>query len=131
MPNLKFFSFIIICILIITCASCLSKKTVKTEHEWKTLFNGKNLDGWVAKFYHHKPGDNYANTFRVKDGGILVSYEDYTEFNERFGHLFYEQPFSFFRLKFEYRFTNQWMKDAPSYTYRNSGLKLVVPLVKR
>lgn len=94
----------------------------KSEKKWQSLFNGKNLDGWVVKFHHHDLGDNYANTFRVRDGKIVVSYDDYTEFNNRYGHLFYNVPFSSFHLKFEYRFTDQWMKDAPGYTYRNSGI---------
>ena len=93
-----------------------------SDNDWQTLFNAKNLDGWIAKFHHHELGDNYANTFRVVDGKIQVNYDDYTEFNNRYGHLFYKTPFSSFHLKFEYRFTDQWMKDAPSYTYRNSGV---------
>ncbi|HSH20860.1 MAG TPA: DUF1080 domain-containing protein [Draconibacterium sp.] len=91
-------------------------------NEWQILFNGKNLDGWVAKFYHHNLGENYANTFRVSDGKIQVNYDGYKAFNNRYGHLFYQTPFSSFHLKFEYRFIDQWMKDAPSYTYRNSGI---------
>lgn len=67
-------------------------------------------------------GDNYANTFRVKDGSIQVNYDAYHEFDERYGHLFYKEPFSSYHLKFEYRFTEQWMEDAPNYTYRNSGV---------
>ncbi len=94
----------------------------KGGEDWQVLFNGKNLDGWTPKFYHHLVGDNYANTFRVVDGTIEVSYQDYEEFNERYGHLFYKKPFSSFHLKFEYRFTDQWMEDAPSFTYRNSGV---------
>lgn len=97
-------------------------QSIKEQDDWLVLFNGKDLDGWTAKFYHHEVGDNYANTFRVIDGNIQVSYDDYTEFGERFGHLFYKEPFSSFHLKFEYRFTDQWMVDAPSYAYRNSGV---------
>jgi hypothetical protein len=94
----------------------------KQENEWQYLFNGRNLDGWVVKFHHHKLGDNYANTFRVVDGVIQVNYDGYDHFGERYGHLFFHKPFSSYHLKFEYRFTDQWMKDAPSYTYRNSGI---------
>lgn len=94
----------------------------KEEGEWMSLFNGKNLDGWTPKIQHHQVGDNFANTFRVVDGVIQVNYGEYTEFNERYGHLFYEQPFSSFHLKWEYRFTEEWLTDAPDYTYRNSGV---------
>ncbi len=36
--------------------------------------------------------------------------------------MFYKQPYSSFHLKFKYHFTDQWLKDAPVYTYRNSGV---------
>ena len=98
------------------------KNRIKDNEKWKSLFNGKNLNGWVAKIHHHELGDNYSNTFSVKDGKILINYDGYGEFNNRYGHLFYKQSFSSYHLKFEYRFTDQWLKDAPSYTYRNSGV---------
>ncbi|SMO75026.1 3-keto-disaccharide hydrolase [Gracilimonas mengyeensis] len=90
--------------------------------EWRSLFNGKNLDNWTVKIHHHETGDNYANTFRVVDGIIQVNYDDYDTFGERFGHIFYDESFSSYHLKFEYRFTDQWMEDAPSYAFRNSGV---------
>lgn len=94
----------------------------ETTNEWISIFNGEDLTGWTPKLHHHELGDNYANTFRVVDGSILVSYDEYSTFNQRYGHLFYEKPFSSYHLKFAYRFTDQWMQDAPSYTYRNSGI---------
>lgn len=99
-----------------------SVKNKSSENEWQSLFNGKNLDGWVVKINHHELGDNYANTFRVVDGKIQVNYDDYGAFNDRFGHMFFREPFSSYHLKFEYRFTDQWLKDAPSYAFRNSGV---------
>lgn len=108
--------------VIFTSISFTPKYKQIADDNWQTLFNGENLDGWIAKFYHHDLGDNYAETFRVTDGKIQVNYDNYKEFNNRFGHLFYKIPFSSFHFKFEYRFTDQWMKDAPSYTYRNSGI---------
>ncbi|AKP53267.1 3-keto-disaccharide hydrolase [Cyclobacterium amurskyense] len=110
-------------LLFYSCGKSESKTTVKsTEAEWETIFNGKNLEGWTAKLQHHESGDNYANTFRVVDGIIQVNYDGYERFDERYGHLFYKKPYSSFHLKFDYRFTDQWMEDAPSYTYRNSGV---------
>ncbi|MDW7690932.1 DUF1080 domain-containing protein [Flammeovirgaceae bacterium SG7u.111] len=115
----------------ILLASCNSKPNTteevaapekSTEETWQILFNGKDLDGWTPKFYHHEVGENYANTFRVVDGAIQVNYDDYNEFNDRYGHLFYKEPFSSYHLKFEYRFTDQWLEDAAKYTYRNSGV---------
>ncbi len=105
----------------LSCATKMSNKS-NTDGDWQVLFNGKNLDGWTPKIYHHETGDNYANTFSVKNGNILVSYDGYTEFRNRYGHLFYKEPFSSFHLIFQYKLTDQWMKDAPTYTYRNSGV---------
>lgn len=106
----------------VSCSPGISEKASEQSDEWETLFNGKNLNDWTAKIYHHEVGDNYANTFRVKDGVIQVNYDDYEEFNNRFGHLFYKEPYSSYHLTWEYRFTDQFLEDAPDYTYRNSGV---------
>lgn len=108
--------------IVLAFISCASKVKNETEEDWRYLFNGKNLDDWIVKIHHHEVGDNYANTFRVVDSVIQVNYDDYEAFNERYGHLFYKEPFSSYHLKFKYRFTDQWLKDAPGYTYRNSGV---------
>jgi hypothetical protein len=107
---------------VLVVISCKSKVKTADEENWQTLFNGKNLDDWIVKIHHHDVGDNYANTFRVKDGAIQVNYDGYDDFDQRYGHLFYKEPFSSYHLKFEYRFTDQWLEDAPSYTFRNSGV---------
>jgi len=107
---------------ILTVISCNSKVKTANEENWQLLFNGKNLDNWIVKIHHHALEDNYANTFRVKDGAIQVNYDGYDDFDERYGHLFYKEPFSSYHLKFEYRFTDQWLEDAPGYTFRNSGV---------
>ncbi len=118
-------------LIILTLSSCLSAKKNPTKtkdasseniENWQNLFNGKDLNDWTVKIHHHELGDNYANTFRVEDGVIQVNYDGYDKFEERYGHLFYKEPFSSYHLKFKYRFTDQWMQDAPGYTYRNSGV---------
>lgn len=87
---------------------------------WEKIFNGKTLEGWVAKLAHHEVGDNYAQTFRVKDGAIQVNYDEYEDFGERFGHLFYRKKLTHFRLRLEYRFFGEQMKGGPSYAKLNS-----------
>lgn len=93
------------------------------ESKWISLFNGKNLDGWTPKFAGHKLGVNYKNTFRVEDGLLKVSYDRYKTFNGKFGHLFYKQPFSNYRIRLEYRFVGHQVPGAPDWAYRNSGIK--------
>jgi hypothetical protein len=124
MRAIKILAISIIILGITSCGSKVSKKESNTKvAEWQSLFNGKNLDGWIPKFYHHEVGDNYANTFSVKNGAILVSYDDYNDdFGGRYGHLFYEKPFSSYHLKFQYRFTDQWIDYTSKFTFRNSGV---------
>ncbi len=92
------------------------------KEKWIHLFNGKDINNWIVKIFHHEVGDNYANTFRVEDGMIKVRYDGYDTFNNRYGHLFYKTPYSYYKLKFDYRFTGIWRTDAPSYTKINSGV---------
>jgi hypothetical protein len=91
--------------------------------DWQTLFNGKNLDGWVVKLAHHEVGDNYGDTFRVENGVIRVMYDKYgDDFGARFGHLFYKQKLSHYVLAVEYRFFGEQIKGGPSYAKLNSGV---------
>lgn len=92
------------------------------EGEWIQLFNGKDLEGWTPKIRYHELGDNYANTFRVEDGLLKVGYEGYDEFNETFGHLFYKDEFSHYRIRVEYRFVGDQCKGGPGWAIRNSGI---------
>ncbi len=96
----------------------------KPDTEWVPLFNGKNLDGWTPKIKGYELGDNYADTFRVEDGVIKVSYDKYSEFDKKYGHLFYKDKFSHYRLKVEYRFVGDQCKGGEGWATRNSGAML-------
>ncbi|HEY5744694.1 MAG TPA: DUF1080 domain-containing protein [Chryseolinea sp.] len=89
--------------------------------KWIQLFNGKNLNDWKPKIAGYPLGENYAGTFGVSDGKIKVSYSGYENFDERYGHLFYKQPFSYYLLAVEYRFTGEQVKGGPDWAFRNSG----------
>jgi hypothetical protein len=90
--------------------------------DWVQLFNGKDLDGWTAKIAGHELGDNYGNTFRVRDGLLAVSYDQYTTFGDRFGHLFYRGTYSHYRVAVEYRFIGEQARGGPAWALRNSGI---------
>lgn len=94
------------------------------DEEWVQLFNGKDLTGWIPKIRGHEAGENYGNTFRVEDGLLKVRYdpEAYEKYDERFGHLFYEKPFSKYRLRVEYRFVGDQCPGGPGWATRNSGV---------
>lgn len=115
------------CLLVLPggCAGDGDRATVAEDPDaevWIDLFDGETLDGWTAKLRHHEVGDNYANTFRAEGGLIGVRYDGYEEFGDRFGHLYYDRPFSHYRLTFEYRFVGETMPDAPDYARLNSGV---------
>jgi 3-keto-disaccharide hydrolase len=95
---------------------------VPKKGEWVSLFNGKNLDGWTPKITGYEAGDNHGNTFRVENGILKVSYDQYKEFGGHFGHLFYKDRFSHYILRVEYRFVGEQAKGGPSWAIRNSGL---------
>ncbi len=95
------------------------------QEDWIELFNGRDLTGWTAKITGYELGDNYADTFRVEDGLLTVSYDQYEgEFNGRFGHLFYEDSFSDYELRIEYRFVGEQAPGGPGWAIRNSGVML-------
>lgn len=92
--------------------------------EWIQLFNGKDLNDWTVKIAGHEVGDNYKETFRVEDGVLKVSYDGYERFDRKFGHIFYREPFSDYRLRVEYRFVGEQVAGGAGWAYRNSGIMI-------
>lgn len=91
-------------------------------NDWKPLFNGENLDGWAIKIRGFELGENHKNTFRVEDGLLKVSYDEYETFDDKFGHIFYEEPFSHYKLRVEYRFVGEQVEGGAGWAYRNNGI---------
>jgi len=117
-------------LVIISCSSPTTndESTTTAEDEplksgWVSLFNGQDIDNWMVKIHRYEVGENYGRTFRVEDDMIKVRYDEYDgDYDDRFGHLYYEQPYSHFHLKLEYRFVGDLHPGAPSFTIRNSGV---------
>ena len=113
--------FILIAISGLACATLMK---TKSETQWISLFNGRDLDDWSIKISKHELNDNFANTFRVEDGLLKVSYDGYKDFDEKYGHIAYNKPFSAYVLRVEYRFVGEQVKGGPDWAYRNSGAML-------
>lgn len=92
--------------------------------KWVSIFNGRNLDGWTPKFKGFPLGVNFNDTFRVENGVIKVSYDKYDKFGNHFGHLFYREKLSDYRLRVEYRFVGEQSPEGPGWAFRNSGAML-------
>ena len=104
--------------------ACQSKQTIENKENWVSLFNGKNLDGWEIKIKGFPLGENYKNTFSVKDSMIVVSYSEYDKFDMHFGHLFSKVKYSNYKLRLQYKFIGEAAKDAPSWAFMNNGVML-------
>lgn len=93
--------------------------------EWRPLFNGKDLSGWTVKVRGYEPGENYADTFRVEEGLLKVRFDKYEgPYRGRYGHLFYDEPMSNYRLRVEYRVVGQQAQGGPGWANRNSGVMI-------
>lgn len=114
-------SYLILSILI-SCQNNSSNETEKVE--WKQLFNGKDLDDWNIKIRKHGFNENYGNTFRVEEGLMKVRYDQYREFDQQYGHIFYKEPFSHYLLQVEYRFVGEQAPGGEGWAWRNSGAML-------
>jgi len=94
------------------------------DSQWISLFNGKNLDGWKVKITGYGLNDNFGNTFRVEDGVLKVCYDQYDKFGGKFGHIFYKEKFSHYRLRLEYRFVGEQVPGGPGWAFRNNGIMI-------
>lgn len=113
----------IVVFCLISCGITFGQNDPEQE-EWIRLFNGKDLHDWNIKISGYDLNDNYGNTFRVENGKMKVSYDQYNAFDRRFGHIFYKNPFSYYRLRVEYRFTGDQCPGGPDWAFRNSGIMI-------
>ena len=94
------------------------------EDGWIPLFDGKTLDGWTVKIQGQKAGEDAKHIFRVVDGTILATYEAYQKFNNEFGHLFHDIPWSRYKIRMEYKFNGDQLEGGPGWGFLNSGVMI-------
>ncbi len=114
---------LLLLLLVLISLGCSSQKKLQQD-QWIQLFNGKDLKDWTIKIKDHPINENYGNTFRVENGVMKVSYDQYDDFKEQYGHIFYKQKFAAYLLVVEYRFVGQQVKGGPGWALRNSGMML-------
>lgn len=111
----------LIAILCLLSLSSLAQKKAEKEI-WEPLFNGKDLEGWDIKIRGRELNDNYLNTFRVEDGKMVVRYDQYDDFKQQYGHIFYKKDYSYYKLVIEYRFVGEQAPKGEGWAWRNSGV---------
>ncbi|MCK4292938.1 MAG: DUF1080 domain-containing protein [Planctomycetes bacterium] len=116
---------LVLCLaLMSTLCGCAGQQAGPSKSRWTSLFNGKDLEGWNIKITGHELNDNYGNTFRVENGILKVSYDQYDKFDGKFGHIFHKNKFSHYILRVEYRFVGDQSPGGPGWAYRNSGVMM-------
>jgi hypothetical protein len=95
--------------------------------DWIQLFNGRDLTDWTIKFAKHDMGVNFNDTFRVENGLLSVRYDKWARFAGEFGHMFYKDEFSYYRIAAEYRFVGTQVEGGAAWAVRNNGFMLHTP----
>ena len=113
------FLFSLLALFIISCNTANPDKK-----EWRSLFNGKDLNDWDIKISGHALNENFGNTFRIDSGKLIVRYDQYDSFRNQFGHIFYKEKFSHYLLAVEYRFVGEQALGGEGWAIRNSGAML-------
>ena len=122
MQQFKVWFGILLIALLPGLTSCNKQK--QPAAQWISLLNGRDLNDWTIKFAGHEPGENVKNTFRMRDSMLVVSYDQYENFDNLYGHIFYKTPFSHYRIRVEYRFVGDQVPGGAGWAYRNNGIML-------
>ena len=115
---MKYLSFLLL-LLVVSCKPAVQQQE---QEKWIQLFNGSDLEDWDIKFAKHPLNENYLNTFRVEDGMMTVNYDEWDSIDGEFGHIFYRQPFSYYRLRVEYRIIGEQVPGGAGWAFKNSGV---------
>ena len=81
---------------------------------WRSLFDGRTLDGWTPKIVGYPAGQDPLQTFRVRDGALVVDYGNYGgDLKGRVGHIFTRESLRAYRLSLDYRFVGDEFPNTP------------------
>ena len=99
---------------------------LSSNESWLELFDGVSLKDWKVKIKGEPLGQDLRKTFRVHDKSISINYENYSNWEDSFGHLFYHLSYSHYILKLEYRFIGEQLAEAKDleWAWRNSGVMI-------
>ncbi len=120
--NIKRSFQILIAILLLSACGAVNENP--DDEEWIALFDGSSITDWTPKFAGYDLGVNYNNTFVLRDSLLSVRYDVKDTFKGNFGHLYFKEKFSHYRLRAKYRFVGDQMTEGPGWAWRNNGLML-------
>ncbi len=123
-PHPNFFKMLLIVLLGVLSCKTAPQKSDPDKELWISLFDGANYGDWTPKFAGFQLGENHKNRFVYKDSLLSVRYTAMDTFNGNFGHLYYKDKFSHYKLRATYRFVGDQMTQGPGWAFRNNGLML-------
>lgn len=53
-----------------------------------------------------------------------MAYDEYEDFGSSYGHIFYEKPFSSYKLRLQYRFVGEQASGGQGWATKNSGIMI-------
>lgn len=93
----------------------------KTTDNWVTLLNDENIKAWTIKMGSQPVNQDSLSAFKFENN-ILKIYDEKVSSEPQIGHIFYQNIYSNFRLKFEYRFTGRSFKDHDAWPEQYGGI---------
>lgn len=121
----KFLPFLVAVVAVFAaCESSSNTSSDRHKETWIPLFDGSSIDKWVPKFKGAELGVNYRDRFVFADSLLSVRYLPEDTFKGQFGHLFYQEKFSHYKLRATYRFVGDQQINGPGWAFRNNGLML-------
>ncbi len=124
MTKVYHLSIFLTLVLLYACGTSTFTDSDPGEEEWIPLFDGTGIDKWIPKFKDAELGENYKDRFVFADSLLSVRYLPEDTFKGNFGHLFYLEKFSHYRLRATYRFVGFQQINGPEWAFRNNGLML-------
>ncbi len=112
----------ILLVLVYACNPNRNQDVSAEAENWVQLFNGQDLDGWTIKMAKHPLGENFNNTFRVEDSMLVIRYDQYETFDGEYGHIFYNNPYSHYKLRLEYRAVGEQVSGGAGWAMKNNGV---------
>ena len=109
---------------VLLICGCSTTPNDPDKEEWIPIFDGSNFSEWTPKFSGYPLGANHNNSFLLKDSLLSIRYSEKDSFSNTFGHLFYKEKFSHYRIRATYRFVGDQITGGPGWAYRNNGLML-------
>lgn len=119
-----FTRYMAVLLILFLFVACGKQAAEPNKEDWIALFNGANYEDWTPKFTGNELGVNYKDRFVYKDSLLSVRYAKTDSFKGNFGHLYYKDKFSYYKLRANYRFIGEQMTNGPAWAFRNNGLML-------